>query len=113
METENKKPVVSNYDGGCQVACWEKTSKDGKPFYQMTLQRKYQKDGQDVIEKIHLFPEQALQVAELLRVSYNDLMAYKYKQRKKATNQEPNPIKDAWGTSEQTANEPIDDEIPF
>lgn len=94
----NDKPVVSNFNKGINVSVWEQVSKDGKEYYSVSVQRKYKdKHGQEKQETIHTFPDDLLPLVELLRNTYNDLMAYRYKKRK----EQKNILKQAWENSEE------------
>lgn len=121
MENTNKPPVIKNFDRGVDVACWEKIGNEGKEYYSVTVSRKYKdKNGEEHKETLHLFPEDLLAVAEIIRITYNDLMAYKYKKYKvqkkeqqDVTAEQYKQAKDGWGSPPVPTNEPIDDEIPF
>lgn len=77
---EKQKPVISNFDRGINMACWEQTSTEGKEFQSFTISRKYKnKAGEEKTETLHVMPDQLLPLAELCRISYTDLGAYKYK----------------------------------
>ena len=117
----NKPPVVKNFDRGVDVACWEKTGNEGKEYYSVTVARKYKdKNGEEHKETLHLFPEDLLAVAEIIRITYNDLMAYKYKKYKaqkkeqsNVTSEQYKQAKESGWNDPEPSNEPIDDEIPF
>lgn len=95
---QNDKPVVSNFNKGFRVSCWEQMSKDGKEYYSVSVQRKYKgNDGQEKTETIHAFPDDLLPLLELMRQSYNDIMAYRYKKRK-----QENVLKQSWEKDEET-----------
>lgn len=95
---QNDKPVVSNFNKGFRVSCWEQVSKDGKEYYSVSVQRKYKgKDGQEKSETLHIFPDDLLPLLELMRQSYNDIMAYRYKKRKQG-----NVLKQEWEKDEET-----------
>lgn len=121
MENNNKPPVVKNFDRGVDIACWEKVSNEGKEYYSITLSRKYKdKNGEEKKETLHLFPEDLLAVSEIVRITYNDLMAYKYKKYKTQKNQQPEitseeykKAKDGWETQANQTQDFIDDEVPF
>ena len=94
----NDKPVVSNYNKGIYVSCWEQHNKEGKEYYSVTVARKYKKDDQEKTESIHIFPDDLLPLVELLRNSYNDLMTFRYKKRKA----QQNVLKQTWEKDEET-----------
>lgn len=118
MENTNKPPVVKNFDRGVDVACWEKTGNEGKEYYSVTVARKYKdKNGEEHKETLHLFPEDLLAVAEIIRITYNDLMAYKYKKAKAqkkdtVTADQYKKAKDGWGSTPEEIKT-FDDEVPF
>ena len=94
---QNDKPVVSNFNKGFRVSCWEQKSRDGKEYYSVSVQRKYKaKDGTEKSESLHIFPDDLLPLLELLRSTYNDIMAYRYKKRK-----EENVLRQAWEKDEE------------
>lgn len=117
----NKPPVVKNFDRGVDIACWEKSTNEGKEYYSVTLSRKYKdKNGEEKKESLHLFPDDLLAVAEVIRITYNDLMAYKYKKYKAqkkeqsaVTSEQYAKAKDGWGTDPAHTTDIVDDEIPF
>lgn len=119
MENNNKPPVVKNFDRGVDVACWEQTNNEGKEYYSVTLGRKYKdKNGEEKKETLHLFPDDLLAVAEILRITYNDLMAYKYKKYKEQKKSQSNVTADQYkqakeGYAPAQVEEPFNDEIPF
>lgn len=89
-QQEKQKPVVKLFNKGISVAVWPQ-KKDNKTYYQVSIQRKYTKDNQEVVESLHIFPDDILHFAELLHMTYNQLM--NYKQEKKRKEQE---LQKAW-----------------
>ena len=75
---QNEKPVISNFNKGFRVSCWEQVSREGKQYYSVSVQRKYKsKEGEDKTESLHIFQDDMLPLLELIRNTYNDLNKYK------------------------------------
>jgi hypothetical protein len=74
--TEKVKPIIDLFSNGVSLRIYPK-KKEEKTYYQVSMHRKYVKDGQDVYETMHFFPDVMLPMAELLREGFSMLNSYK------------------------------------
>lgn len=77
QQQEKPKPVIDVFSSGVSLKVWPLKNKDDKTYYQVSMSRKYVKDGKDVYETMHFFPDVMLPMAELLREGYSLLNNYK------------------------------------
>ena len=67
-----KPPVFKLRDGVLNVAAWERVNSDGKAFYNVTFERRYNKDGKWSSTQ-SLGEDDLLTMAELLRQAYQEI----------------------------------------
>lgn len=79
MEEQQEKPqaIINLFSNGVSLKIWPQKGKEDKTYYQCSIQRKYIKDGQEVFERLHCFPDVLLPLAELAREAFNMLNNYK------------------------------------
>lgn len=82
MEQEKIQPIINLFNSGVSLKIWPQ-KKDDKVYYQVSIQRKYIKNNDEVYETMHFFPDVLLPMAELLRDAYNKLNNYKQELRQK------------------------------
>lgn len=105
---DKQLPVISRRDRGWSFAVFENKAEDGKLHYHISLQRSYKnKSGAVVQETIHCFQDDLLPLAELARLGYCDLGEYRYKKWKESKNNGSEQ------QTEQQAEPPVEDNIPF
>ena len=82
MEQQEKiQPIISSFNSGVSLKIWPQ-KKDDKTYYQVSIQRKYIKNNEEVYETMHFFPDVLLPLAELLREAYSSLNVYKQEIRR-------------------------------
>jgi hypothetical protein len=98
--TEKTLPIISRRDRNINISVFKKTKDDGKDYYSVCLQRSYKKQGEEewTRETINLFPDDLLQLENLARCVYTDIISYVQKQKKQTT---------------EFPSQPLDDDIPF
>ena len=99
MTEEKQQPIIKNWNNGSTVSVWENKKGEGDVYYSVSILHKYKRGEEDIKETIHIFPDDLLMLAELCRVTYNDLWAYRYKNKVK--NNEPKE------------DSPTNDDIPW
>ena len=67
-----KPPVFKLRDGVLNIAGWERTTKDGKTFYNVTFERRYNNDGKWSSTQ-SLGEDDLPTMAELLRQAYQEI----------------------------------------
>lgn len=81
-ETQEKvQPVINLFNSGISLKVWPQ-KKENKTYYQVSIQRKYIKNNEEVFETMHFFPDVLLPLAELLREAYGLLNSYKQELRR-------------------------------
>ena len=90
MTEEKQQPIIKNWNNGSTVSVWENKKGEGDVYYSVSILHKYKKGEEVVKETLHIFPDDLLMLAELCRVTYNDLWAYRYK-KNPATKDEVKP----------------------
>lgn len=81
QQQEKQQPIVNLFNSGVSLKIWPQ-KKDDKTYYQVSIQRKYIKEGKEVFETMHFFPDVLLPLAELFREAYGTLNAYKQEIRR-------------------------------
>ena len=77
QQQEKVQPIISTFRNGVSLKVWPQKNKDQKTYYQVSIQRKYIKDGKEVFETMHFFPDMLLPLGELLREADGLLNTYK------------------------------------
>ena len=71
--TDTARPPVQNLrDGLLNIAVWERVSSEGNAFYNVTFERRYNKDGKWASTQ-SLGEGDLLSMAELLRQAYQEI----------------------------------------
>lgn len=83
QQQEKPQPIISTFSNGVSLKIWPQKNKDQKTYYKVSIQRKYIKDGKEVFETMHFFPDVLLPLAELLREAHGLLNTYKLEMSRK------------------------------
>ena len=76
QQQEKQQPIIKLFSSGVSLNVWPQ-KKDDKTYYQVSIQRKYIKNNEEVYETMHFFPDVLLPLSELLREAYSSLNVYK------------------------------------